>query len=436
MFGEQISVQQLSNVIPDPNMLQTALKKLDANETGLISIQKLANFIQHFSSQNSMVSEDLGSLSRSSSTDENTFSGSDAVSYQEHWKTSDDDSKSSEVFQSLPQSTPARNRGDDDGKYRKKVRKSNIMRRVKEDVDSGSDAEEITDRMHQMQSRLHQLEDHNYMINNQLEQARADNFKLRNRNHELEECLRDTEVERDTLTQDAAKVSLEDYLKLEREKKLNEESLMNQVTQLQNDKDELKTEIFKIKHKVEKQKQELASATEKVDEYQQRAVIQIEKYQLLTEKTGNEREELQRQTKFQQEQVKQHQRVIDDLEQQNQILSERLEFHSRDQIDSIKTQTDIPSDLEAASLREENEKLTEVIEDLNLQLLNQHVSRARALSEQRELDASAGEDESKEKVEERYKKLQETHQDLRMYLERILDNIMERDPHLLEIQAK
>jgi len=34
-----------------------------------------------------------------------------------------------------------------------------------------------------------------------LEQARADNFKLRNRNHELEECLRDTEVERDTLTQ-------------------------------------------------------------------------------------------------------------------------------------------------------------------------------------------------------------------------------------------
>ena len=70
--------------------------------------KKLANFIQHFSSQNSMVPEDLGSLSRSSSTDENTFSGSDAVSYQEHWKTSDDDSKSSEVFQSLPQSTPGK----------------------------------------------------------------------------------------------------------------------------------------------------------------------------------------------------------------------------------------------------------------------------------------------------------------------------------------
>ena len=53
---------------------------------------------------------------------------------------------------------------------------------------------------------------------------------------------------------EAAKVSLEDYLKLEREKKSNEESLMNQVTQLQNDKDELKTEIFKLKHKVDKVK--------------------------------------------------------------------------------------------------------------------------------------------------------------------------------------
>ena len=60
-----------------------------------------------------MVPEDLGSLSRSSSTDENTFSGSDAVSYQEHWKTSDDDSKSSEVFQSLPQSTPGKSQNLD-----------------------------------------------------------------------------------------------------------------------------------------------------------------------------------------------------------------------------------------------------------------------------------------------------------------------------------
>ena len=51
------------------------------------------------------------------------------------------------------------------------------------------------------------------------------------------------------------------------------------------------------------------------------------------------------------------------------------------------------------------------------------------------MDASLnGEDQAQ--IEERYRRLQETHQDLRMYLERILDNIMERDPTLLEIQTK
>lgn len=87
-------------------------------------------------------------------------------------------------------------------------------------------------------------------------------------------------------------------------------------------------------------------------------------------------------------------------------------------------------------LREENDRLNEMIEDLNLQLLNQHVSRARALSEQREIDAELTDEEPVEVIQGKYKKLQDTHQDLRMYLERILDNIMERDPTLLEIPAK
>ena len=87
-------------------------------------------------------------------------------------------------------------------------------------------------------------------------------------------------------------------------------------------------------------------------------------------------------------------------------------------------------------LRQENDRLTEMVEDLNLQLLNQHVSRARALSQQREIDNELLEEEPVEVVQEKYKKLQDTHEDLRMYLERILDNIMERDPTLLEIPAK
>ena len=90
------------------------------------------------------------------------------------------------------------------------------------------------------------------------------------------------------------------------------------------------------------------------------------------------------------------------------------------------------------SLQVENQCLSDQIEDLNLQLLNQHVSRARALSDQRTMDTSLADEffeATKDQLEEKYKKLSQNHQDLRDYLENILENIMERDPTLLEIRA-
>ena len=47
-------------------------------------------------------------------------------------------------------------------------------------------------------------------------------------------------------------------------------------------------------------KAEASSSSEKICDYQQRSVVQIEKYQILTERTSNERHELQKQIKFHQ----------------------------------------------------------------------------------------------------------------------------------------
>ena len=47
-------------------------------------------------------------------------------------------------------------------------------------------------------------------------------------------------------------------------------------------------------------KAEASSSSEKICDYQQRSVVQIEKYQMLTERTSNERHELQKQIKFHQ----------------------------------------------------------------------------------------------------------------------------------------
>ena len=44
------------------------------------------------------------------------------------------------------------------------------------------------------------------------------------------------------------------------------------------------------------------------------------------------------------------------------------------------------------SLQLENRRLTDLVEDLNVQLLNQHVSRARALSDPMRMDQSFAEE--------------------------------------------
>ena len=90
------------------------------------------------------------------------------------------------------------------------------------------------------------------------------------------------------------------------------------------------------------------------------------------------------------------------------------------------------------ALQDENKRLNELVEDLNVQLLNQHVSRARALSDPHKMETSFAdefEEATKDQVEQKFRKLESTHNDLRMYLEKILANIMERDPTLLEIKC-
>lgn len=93
-------------------------------------------------------------------------------------------------------------------------------------------------------------------------------------------------------------------------------------------------------------------------------------------------------------------------------------------------------DMEVNMLQDENQRLNDLVEDLNVQLLNQHVVRARALSGAGQMCSTFADEvdeATKDQIEEKYRKLQSTHNELRMYLERILANIMDRDPTLLEI---
>jgi len=416
MFGDYVTTDQLSNIIPDQSLLATAIQSLDAEKEGSIPIQKLANFInQHQKSNND------GGLTRTSSTEDYPPSDSVNDSYQEHWSEEEDlISANDHDIAKLSRRTPRAR-----------------MRTRQRDAVEFSDTEDYNGNESNMQlmQRVQELEETQQMLRNQLEQSRQDTFKLRQQVHELDEGLREAETERDLALRNSAQHHHDDYIRLEREKKLQEDDWRTNRTELESERDELKTELFKLRHKYDKQNAELSELTQKVDEHQQRAVLQLEKYQQLTEQSGNEREYMQHQTKLAHEINIDQMQQIEELKGHNSLMSERIVELST--LEPIVAQTDTPfGDDDTSLLREENDRLNEMIEDLNLQLLNQHVSRARALSEQREIDNELIDEEPVEVVQGKYKKLQDTHQDLRMYLERILDNIMERDPTLLEIPAK
>ena len=55
------------------------------------------------------------------------------------------------------------------------------------------------------------------------------------------------------------------------------------------------------------------------------------------------------------------------------------------------------------SLQLENRRLTDLVEDLNVQLLNQHVSRARALSDPMRMDQSFAEEFNEATKDQVYK---------------------------------
>lgn len=291
---------------------------------------------------------------------------------------------------------------------------------------------DLSDQVSSMRGHIAQIEESEQMKSHQLESSRLENIKLRNRIHELEEFLRDAEQERDMFREQSLNTTQESVVKLDRESRLSIELLTSQVNELQSDNERLHNDVDRLRSKNEKYKCDLNNQSIKLDEYQQRAVVQIEKYQLLTERAAVEREELQQQNRAAQDRIEQHKAAIDELEHQKIDLATRLNLRMRDVVDSSKEN----GDMEVNMLQDENQRLNDLVEDLNVQLLNQHVVRARALSGAGQMCSTFADEvdeATKDQIEEKYRKLQSTHNELRMYLERILANIMDRDPTLLEI---
>lgn len=261
--------------------------------------------------------------------------------------------------------------------------------------------------------------------------------------NELEAQLHDLTLKYDETKQRERQRAKEQIEKIEREKKLQLEVATNQLKQTQEELTRHEKDNEKLRQKTDKYKKQIEQYNDKLEDSQNRIVEQIEKYQALNEKTSAEREQLGQQLNESTQIRGELQIHVNQLEQQYKELAAKykeMKKSASEAMQLVKKQ-ETTGNSEMSDLREENEKLTQQIEDLNLQLLQQHIAKSKDFQKNPEEESLASEigmlevDEITMKynrITTEYATLKIERQQLQEYLDTLLANILERDPSLLE----
>lgn len=299
-----------------------------------------------------------------------------------------------------------------------------------------SDIDELSDQMNEMTRRMLRIEEERQAKSEHTEQVKIENTELRMRVNELEAQLHDLTLKYDETKQRERQRAKEQIEKIDREKKLQLEVATNQLKQTQEELTRHEKDNEKLRQKTDKYKKQIEQYNDKLEDSQNRIVEQIEKYQALNEKTSAEREQLGQQLNESTQIRGELQIHVNQLEQQYKELAAKykeMKKSASDAMQLVKKQ-ETTGNSEISDLREENEKLTQQIEDLNLQLLQQHIAKSKDFQKNPEEESLASEIGMLEvdEITMKYATLKIERQQLQEYLDTLLANILERDPSLLE----
>ncbi|XP_074599441.1 rab11 family-interacting protein nuf [Brevipalpus obovatus] len=295
---------------------------------------------------------------------------------------------------------------------------------------------QLSDKIESLQHQITLLEENQSNNDEKYRKVKQNNSSLLNRVHALEDHIRDLEVQGENWRKEEEKMLITAMARQERDK-------MDEC-------DQLKSEIFNLR-------KDLLSAREEVI-----------KSQSLVERLRNEKLELKDQLHskedevedLKQEVIKLHDmnKRIHDEEKANmkmiEVLSlelEELRRSQQQQANDVKRKSSscgsesrdmkylIEFKEELKKLREENRSLREANEELEAQILVNHLEEGRSLLREEEAASSLAEEMNNLSVEplrNALKEQKECNKKLRAYIDGILLNIVENYPQLLEVKKK
>lgn len=305
------------------------------------------------------------------------------------------------------------------------------------DANVESDIEDLTDAMGTMQRRIMRIEEERQAKQEHTEQVKIENTELKLRVNDLENTHHDLTLKFEEMKLHERTKARDDLEKLKKEKSLELAVVTQQNSQQVEELARITKENVKYRHKAEKYKKQMETMQDKIDVFHVKVEDQMEKYQQLNESTTTERERYTKNLSQHTTEKLSLQTHIATLEAETKTLSEKYDNMKKQAVDActlVKSQDDAkPSEVQ--SLTDENSKLNQQIEDLNLQLLQQHLAKAKDFQRSGEAEDSFANEIGLMEADElaiKYSELKCQHQQLQEYLDTLLTTILERDPSLLE----
>ncbi|RWS24501.1 rab11 family-interacting protein 4A-like protein [Leptotrombidium deliense] len=292
---------------------------------------------------------------------------------------------------------------------------------------------DLTKKITTLQEQVSALNEIQTTNDNRYSKVKQENASLLAKVHVLEEQLRDIELQNEERKLDEQKRLKDAMARHEREKSFECEQYISRMYNLQQELLEFKDDLRKQQCLVEKLREEKFELSQQLSQ-------KVDEIDSLREEVNY----LKQQTRRHQDEESANSIVIDVLHQEldelRKVQSKQGDKNGSTPITNVRElQIYCEMEQEIRKLREENRGFREANEELQAQILNNHLQEGRSLIKAGEAVSSLANELNNFTVDQlrsALKEQQECNAKLRAYIDGILLNIVENYPQLLEVKSK
>uniref|UniRef100_A0A1A7YZL1 RAB11 family interacting protein 4 (Class II) b n=1 Tax=Iconisemion striatum TaxID=60296 RepID=A0A1A7YZL1_9TELE len=298
---------------------------------------------------------------------------------------------------------------------------------------------DINEKVNFLEKKVAELENEIQMNGDLKSKLKQENTQLVHRVNELEEQLKDQETRAEQNLQEQLRRHREAFCKMERDKNTQIELLTSRNKNLEEDNSEMSLGMSRLKSQTEKLDEEKQRMTDKLEDTSLRLKDEMDLYKKMMEKLKQNRQQFQKEKDAMQELIEDLRRELEHLQLYKLEVEKpgRSRSSSSGLADFSSRTREVELEHEVKRLKQENQKLREQNDDLNGQILSLSLFEAKNLfATQTKAQSLAAEidNASKDQLMEALKEQEEINLRLRQYMDKIILNILDHNPSILEIK--